>query len=133
MQAAVATKRKGRRWGSQSGEGRGKAIAFTLVFLFGIFSAVKLVPPYLAEYQLADKMEELARFAIANRYSEEQIRDHVFKEVKDLEIPINREDIKVDASSETVKISVDYRVPIDLLVYKFELHFTPNTQDKRLI
>jgi len=122
-----------RRWNSQRGEGRGKAIAFTVIFLFGIFVAVRLVPPYLAEYQLADKMEELARFAIVNRYSEEQIRDHVYKEVKNLEIPVNREDIKVDASSETVKISVDYRVPIDLLVYKFELHFTPNSQDKKLI
>jgi hypothetical protein len=133
MQAAVLSRRPGRRWGSQKGEGRGKAIAFTVIFVFAIFAAVKLVPPYLAEYQLADKMEELARFAIVNRYTEDQIRDHVYKEVKNLDIPVNREDIKVDASQETVKISVDYRVPVDLLVYKFELHFTPNSQDKRLI
>lgn len=133
MQAAVPKKGKRSRWGSQRGEGRGKAIAFTALFVFGIFAAVKLVPPYLAEYELSDKMQELARFAVVNRYSEDQIRDNVFKEVRNLEIPVKREDIHVDASSEQVKISVDYRVPVDLLVYKFDLHFTPSSQDKNLI
>ena len=133
MQAAASTKSGKRYWGSQRGEGRAKAIAYTAFLLFGIFVAVKLVPPYLAEYQLADKMQELARFAVVNRYSEDQIRDHVLKEVKDLEIPVNREDIKVNASNEKVTISVDYRVPVDLLLYHFELHFNPTSQDKNLI
>ena len=118
---------------SQRGEGRAKAIAFTAFLVFGIFAAVKLVPPYLEEYQLADKMQELARFAVVNRYSEEQIRDHVLREVKDLEIPVNREDIKISATGEKVTISVDYRVPVDFVVYHFDLHFNPTSQDKNLI
>jgi len=122
-----------RHRGPQQGEGKAKALAFTAVLFFGIFAAFKLLPPYLAEYELSDKMQELARFAVVNRYTDEQIRDHVFKEVKNLEIPLNREDIKVEASAEKVKISVDYRVPVDLLVYRLELHFTPSSQDKNII
>jgi len=122
-----------RHWGSQQGEGKAKALAFTAILFFAVFVAFKLLPPYLAEYELADKMQELARFAVVNRYSDEQIREHVFKEVKNLEIPLNREDIKVEASPEKVKISVDYRVPIDLFVYHLELHFTPSSQDKNII
>lgn len=117
----------------QKGEGRLKAIVFTVVVLFGVLAAVKMTPPYLAEYELADKMTEVARFAIVNRYNEEQIRETVYKEVKNLEIPVRREDIKVDVSVERVKISLDYTVPINLYVYSFDLHFTPSSQDKSLI
>ena len=87
-----------RRCGSQRGEGKFKAIVFTVILVIGIFLAFKLVPPYVAEYQLQDKMQEMARFGIVNRYSEEQIRDNMFKVVQDLDIPAKREDIKVSVT-----------------------------------
>ena len=43
-------------------------------------------------------MQEMARFGIVNRYSDEQIRDNVFKVVQDLDIPVKREDIKVSVT-----------------------------------
>ena len=39
-------------------------------------------------------MQEQARFAVVNRYNEDQIRDNIFKMVQDLEIPVKREQIK---------------------------------------
>jgi hypothetical protein len=117
---------------AQRGEGRFKAIAFTVVLAFGVFAAFKLLPPYINEYQLSDKMQEQAKFGVVNRYSEEQIRETVFKEAQDLDVPIKKEDIKVLASTSVVRISLDYRVPIDLLVYKMELHFTPSSENKSL-
>jgi hypothetical protein len=118
---------------AQRGEGKFKAIAFTAVLVFGIFAAFKLLPPYIAEYQLSDKMQDQARFAVVNRYSEEQIRETIFKEAQDLEIPIQKDQIKVLASTSVVRISVDYTVPIDLLVYRMELHFTPSSENKSLL
>jgi hypothetical protein len=118
---------------AQRGEGKFKAIAFTAVLVFGIFAAFKLLPPYIAEYQLSDKMQDQARFAVVNRYSEEQIRETIFKEAQDLEIPIQKDQIRVLASTSVVRISVDYTVPIDLLVYKMELHFTPSSENKSLL
>jgi hypothetical protein len=118
---------------SQRGEGRFKAIAYTAVLVFGVFCAVKLLPPYIAEYQLSDKMQEQARFAIVNRYSEEQIRETIFKEAQDLDVPIKKEEIKVLANMSVVRISIDYTVPIDLLVYKMQLHFTPSSENKSLL
>jgi len=117
----------------QRGEGKFKAILVTAILVFGIFSAIKLLPPYIAEYQLADKMQEQAKFAVVNRYSEEQIRDTIFKEAQDLDVPIKKEEIKVLASPSLVRISLDYRVPVDLLVYKMELHFTPSGENKSLL
>jgi hypothetical protein len=118
---------------SQRGEGKMRAIVFTVVLVLAIFLAFKLVPPYVSEYQLQDKMQEQARFGIVNRYSEEQVRDNVFKVVQDLELPIKREDIKVSVTLATVKISLEYTVPVDLLFYSTELHFSPSSENKSLM
>jgi len=70
---------------------------------------------YVSDYQLSDKMQEQARFAVVNRYTEDQIRDNIFKVVQELEIPVKRESIKVFNTNAVVKISMEYTVPVDLL------------------
>jgi uncharacterized membrane protein len=118
---------------SELGEGKLKAIIYTAIFLLVIYCAVKIVPAYVSEYQLQDKMQEVARFAVVNRYTEEQIKDNVYKTVQELEIPAKREDIKVSANTSVVKITMNYTVPVDLLFYHMDLHFTPSSENKALI
>ena len=118
---------------SQRGAGKLKAILFTVVLVAGIYAAFKLVPPYVTEYQLQDKIQEIARFGIVNRYSEEQIRENVYKVVQDLNVPVKRDDIKVMISQATCRISLDYSVPVDLLLYSTELHFSPSSENKSLM
>ena len=117
---------------AQRGEGKLKAIIVTAILVIGVIVAWKVVPPYSAEYQLADKIQEIARFAVVNRQTEEQIRETVFKTIQDLEIPAKREDIKVTASTSKVTILVDYTVPVDILMYHVDLHFTPSSENKSL-
>ena len=125
---------KQRSWArAQRGAGRLKAIAYTAIVLFGFYAAYKLLPPYFAEYQLADKMQEEARFAVVNRHTEEQIRETILKEAQDLDIPLRKDEIKVLASMSVVRISVDYTVPVDLMLYKMELHFTPSSENKSIL
>jgi hypothetical protein len=118
---------------SERGEGRLKAVIIIAVVLLIIYSAVKIVPVYVTNYQLADKMEEQARFAVVNRYSEEQIRDNIFRVVQELEIPAKREAIKVVTSNSVVKISMEYTVPVDLFFYHMDLHFSPTSENKALV
>jgi hypothetical protein len=117
---------------SERGEGKAKAIIYTVILLLGIYTAYKIVPPYVSNYQLSDKMQEQARYAVVNRYTEEQIRDNIFKVVQDLDIPAKREDIKVSATNQVVKISLDYTIPVDLLFYHMDLHYTPSSENKAL-
>jgi hypothetical protein len=117
---------------SQRGGGTIKAILWTAILVYGAFVAYKIIPAYVAEYQLADKMQEQARFAVVNRYSEDQIRDNIFKVVQDLEIPVKRDQIKIVDTQQVVKISMDYTIPVDLLVYHLDLHFTPASENKEL-
>lgn len=121
-----------RRGGSQRGEGKLKTVVFVAVALLAIYIAFKLVPPYVSEYQLQDKMQEMARFGIVNHYSEEQIRDNIFKVVQDLDVPAKREDIKVSVTQSLVKVSLEYTVPVDMFFYSTELHFTPSSENKSL-
>jgi hypothetical protein len=101
--------------------------------VLAIYLAIKLVPPYVSEYQLQDKMQELARFGIVNHYTDEQIRDNVFKVAQDLDLPAKREDIKVSVTQSIVKISMEYTVPVDLLFYSTELHFSPSSENKSIM
>ncbi len=118
---------------AERGEGKLKAVIYTAIFVMAIYAAVKIVPAYVSEYQLVDKMQEQARFAVVNRYSEDQIRDNIYRTVQDLEIPAKREDIKVVATTAAVKVSLDYTVPIDLMVYRFDLHFSPTSENKSIL
>ena len=117
----------------ERGEGKLKGIIIAVVVVLFIYSAIKIVPAYVNDYQLSDKMQEQARFAVVNHYTEDQIRDNIFKIVQDLDIPAKREDIKVVATNSVVKISVEYTVPVDVLMYHTELHFSPNSESKSLI
>lgn len=113
---------------TQRGEGRLKAIIYTLLLFVGVYVAWKMVPAYVNEYQLKDKISEQARFAVVNHYSEDQIRDIIFKTIEDLDIPAKREDIKVEHTNRGILISVNYSVPVDLKFYKTELNFSPASE-----
>ncbi len=117
----------------ERGEGRAKAIFWTLVILLIVFLGIKLIPAYVSDYQLHDKLVTEARFATVNRRSDEELRSIIFQQIQDLDIPARREDIKIENSLRYVRISVDYTVPVDLWFYRTELHFNPSTENKSLL
>jgi hypothetical protein len=117
----------------QRGEGKLKAIIYTLILAAGVYAAIKIVPAYVANYELKDKIAEQARFAVVNRYPEDQVRDTIFKVIQDLDIPAKREDIKVVTTNHGLQISVTYTVPVDLTFYKTELTFTPSSDARDLM
>jgi len=118
---------------SQRGEGKLKAIIYTVILLTAVYAAVKVVPAYVTEYELKDKITEQARFAVVNRYTEDQVREIIFKVIQDLDIPANREDIKVQATNHGVMITVNYSVPVDFKVYKTELSFSPSSEGRDIM
>jgi hypothetical protein len=117
---------------NERGEGKLKAIIVTAILLMGVMAGVKMVPPYVAEYQLNDKIQEIARFGVVEHNTEDQIREKVFKTIEDLEIPATKDNIKVTAGTTRVTIQVDYTVPVDILFYHVDLHFTPSSENKSI-
>ena len=117
---------------SQRGEGRFKAIIWTVVLVIIGYVGFKIIPIYVNEYQLQDKIQEIARFATVRRQTDEELREAIFREIQDLGIPAHREDIKIENTGRFAKITVDYRVPLDLFFYHGELHFTPTSENRSL-
>lgn len=117
---------------SQRGEGKLKAIIVTAILVLGILAGVKVIPPYVAYYQLNDKVQEIARFGVVEHNTEDQIRAKVLKTIDDLQIPATKDNVKVSAGATRVSISVDYTVPVDILFYHVDLHFTPASENKSL-
>jgi len=118
---------------SQNGERGGSKLNFLItVLVLGamVFAGVKIVPVYVANYQLQDSMQTEARFALSSypKKSTEDMRDDIFKKMQELGVPGKKEDIKVfvDAASGNVDLGLDYTVLIDLKVYQwvkpFHLH-----------
>lgn len=116
----------------QLGTGQMKAILVTVILLLAVYVGWKLVPPYINDYQLHDKLVEEARYASVNRRTDEELRNIVFQEIQDIGIPARREDIKIDIMAHSVRITVDYTVPVDVLGYHAVLHFTPTSENKAL-
>jgi hypothetical protein len=116
----------------ERGEGKLKGILIVVIVVLAIYTAWKMVPPFVNDYQLSDRMQEQSRYAMVNHYTEEQIRDNIYKVIVDLDIPAKREDVKIVSNNNVVKISLDYTVPVDVLVYHTDLHFTPNSETKSL-
>ncbi len=117
----------------QYGGSKLKALIYTAILVAALYSAFKVVPIYWGNYQLEQKIQEVARFGVVNRNSDEQVRENVYNIAQDLELPLKKEDIKVSASSAIVKIAVDYKVPVDLGFYKLELHFSPSSENRSIM
>lgn len=117
---------------TERGGARLKAIVWLLIFGAAIYVAVKVVPSYFADYQLQDKMQTVARFATVNRQSEEEVRDIIYREIQERDIPARREDIHIESNQRGVRISVEYVVTVDLRVYQLNLHFNPTADNRAL-
>jgi hypothetical protein len=95
-----------------------------------VFAGVKVVPPYFANYQFQDSIETEARFALANSKKADDVRDDIWRKAQDLSIPVaKKEDIKVSLDRANVSIATDYTVPVDLIVYQFNLEFHPHADN----
>jgi hypothetical protein len=114
---------------------RGGSRVSTLVTLLivgsMIFTAVKLVPVYINNYQFQDSMQSEARFALSYPVKNaDDIRNDLWRKAQDLSIPLaTKDDIKVIEDQKDVTIAVDYSVPVDLKVYQFTLRFHPHADN----
>ena len=84
------------------------------------------------EYQFQDGLQDIARFASVNRDSNDKIRNAVLKEAKKDDVPIQAEDLKIEADGGNIRISGVYSVTADLGVYQWTLNFHPTVKNDAL-
>lgn len=112
-------------------------IKLILVFALlagAVYVSAEIIPPYFANYEFQDTLDTEARMGTYSTKGDELIRDTVFKKAQDLEIPVSREQIKVQhtgtGGNSTVMIETDYTVHVELPGYPMDLHFHPESKNK---
>ena len=104
------------------------------VLAFGVYVGAEVIPPYFSNYEFQDTLDTEARLGTYSNKSDEVISDAVFKRAQDLEIPVTRDQIKVQHIGQngagSVTIETDYMVHVDLPGYPLDLHFHPESKNK---
>ena len=119
--------------------GAGKIKAFLSLAFIGIlfYALFQTAPAYMDNYWIQDAMVTEARTAAVNRKSEDEVREVIWKVVKEREPkatpPLRREDVRVEYTGRAVNISMKYSVVVNLYVYQFTLDFNPNAGDRPII
>lgn len=118
---------------TERGEGKLKTFITLFILVAAIYLAFKIVPNYVNDYELKDTMESEARYATYMRKTDAEIREVIYKKVKELQIEdyIRKDDIKVQADQNRVRIAVRYSIPVELPGYTLTLNFNPIADNRR--
>jgi hypothetical protein len=108
----------------ERGEGRIGFVIALAVLGAAIFVGVKVVPVRIAAYEFKDFVREQCRFAAVNR-DDKDIRNKIVAKAKELEIPLDKKDLRLERTMSEMIITARYQQPIDLkvttYVYKFDV------------
>ena len=109
-----------------------KALCGILVIAAVVYIGYLVIPPFVANLDLEELMDDTARGAVLNRMKTEQdMREVIMKHVVENRIPIEPEQLFVQRTSNDVLIWGEYEVKIDLPVFPFKLHFNPRSSSKK--
>ena len=111
-----------------------KLVLVLVVLAAAVYVGAQVVPPYFANYEFQDTLENEARLGSYSNKGEDVIRDAVFKRAQELEIPVTKEEIKVQrtgaSGNATVFIETQYAVHVDLPGYPMDLEFHPHSKNQ---
>jgi len=106
---------------SQRGEGKAGCVFWLLLLLIGILLGFRWIPAQMAKSQLTDYMEELAKFY--PRKEARWFKDSIMHRAKELDIPLEGQNVQVDKTGQRVKMKVKYSVPMDFFVYTYYMDY----------
>jgi len=107
---------------SERGEGNLGCILWVLALGLVCLIAWKAVPVKIQSSELYDYMDELAKFHSA-RTPPEELSKMIMDRSRQLGIPLEKSDVKVERNGDRIYIEVDYTVPLDLIGFTYQWHF----------
>ena len=117
--------------GREKGFGSFKAILSLIVLCMIIFLMVKLVPPYINNYQLQDQIQVIAQYtSYQQNKTAEDIRKDVIEKAKDCGVRLLPEQITIEKSGTAVSIDVKYTVHVELPGKSVDIPFNPTAGNK---
>jgi len=110
-------------WRHQRGEGKIGTIFWLVVFAFGGYFSYQMIPMKIADVQLRDHMDELAK--LYPRGTEEFFEKEILVRAGQLRIPLDKKNVVVKKDGQLrVFMQVDYEREVNLLVTKITWKFS---------
>lgn len=112
-----------RRLRDQEGKGAVGCLLFLLVAAIVIFLAVRIGPSYYSNKSFEADVRTEASRAGANFLSDEAVVKNVLDLARRNEIRLKREDVKVERFAGQLFITIQYSIPVDLIVTERTMDF----------
>lgn len=111
-----------------------KLVFGIFVIVAGIYLGSALIPVYYENYQFQDIVKTEATLETYTAKPEDAIRDSLYKKAQGLDIPLTKDQIKVQRhgtqGTGSLTINAAYVVHVDLPGYPVDLHFDASTENK---
>jgi type III secretion system FlhB-like substrate exporter len=106
-------------------EGKGAlGCLFTLVLLgAAAFVGIKAGPPYFTYKSLESDVKTEVSRAGAHVYGDDIIVENILAVAKKDDVPLRKDDIKVDHQGGQLQVTINYSVPVDFVLVATTLNF----------
>jgi len=110
-----------RRNRRELGEGQIGCLIGLIFLLVGLFVAYKLIPIKVKAAEVRQVVEDESK--AAGQHKDPQIVDAILRKGRDNALPIAEDNIKLERTSSSMKIDVEYDVPVVFPGYTYVWHF----------
>jgi hypothetical protein len=109
---------------------RERRMSFKLGFFLVLWGAFLLIgakafPVYSGSSKLADYVRDLAVRASMRKAPAAEVQGEIVRYAQSLGLPVADEEVRVNRSEDTIRINLDYTVPVRFGFFTWNLHFTP--------
>jgi hypothetical protein len=77
----------------------------------------------LSIYYRSSAFDDYLKHEIWRTRAVERLKGALLDKAKDYALPVNEDDIRITEAGAVFRVDVDYRVPLNLLIYKPQLKF----------
>ena len=110
-----------RRHAGQAGEGKIGCIFWLLLLAIVVLAGWKMIPVKIASSELYDHMVETAKWG--GNAPTDQIERNLFNKARELELPVDKKDVKVERIRGQIIMEVKYTVPVQFPGYTYNWDF----------
>ncbi|HEX7181755.1 MAG TPA: hypothetical protein VF756_07935 [Thermoanaerobaculia bacterium] len=107
---------------AERGEGNLGCILWSLALAVTVLICWKAIPVKVSSSELADYMDELARYHAA-RATGDELEAKILARAFELKLPVDKDHVQVERQGDHVRMIVEYTVPLDFPGYTYEWHF----------
>lgn len=107
---------------NQRGEGKLGCIIGLLILVAAVFVAYKMIPVRVRATEFRDAVHDNARSA--GRMSQAAITKAIATKAYQLELPVTEKDIKLQRTSDSISVQVEYVVPVEFPGYTYNWRFS---------